>query len=324
MQPDARAGRRGDDRARKVAAGDAERGQPLERRADPDAHDHQRGRHEGAAGRRVAERRRRTSAAGSRPTRAIRVEGYEDVWAGGDNAAVPLPTRSAWTRASVPAGRALRDEAGLPDRQEHRPGDPGPASRRRSASRASARARRWARRSAVAELQGHRDHRACPPGSIWRLLLAYYFPSWDRRLRLLTDWLIWPLVGRDIVELRTAPPGEYEVRHNVFQPGEVVAQEERTGKYIHVIVEGEVEILNKEGDLEQVLDDARAGRPLRHALDELVRPRDRHARRRMVRTVAHAPRPGAAAPGGAAARPVSSSRSQGTSPRSWTPAASKR
>jgi NADH dehydrogenase len=109
------------------------------------------------------------------------------------------------------------------------------------------------RRSGVGELKGI-EVTGFPAWLLWRLLLAYYFPTWDRRLRLMTDWLIWPIVGRDIVELRGVRPDEYDIKHNVFQVGEVIAQEERTGKYIHVIVEGEVELLLKEDGMEQVLD----------------------------------------------------------------------
>jgi NADH:ubiquinone reductase (H+-translocating) len=183
---------------------------------------------------------------------AIRVEGFDNVWACGDNAAVRLPNSFGMDTgrtcppvalyAMMQGGRIGKNidltVQGRKPRTFRFPGLGQGAS--------------VGKRSAVVELKGI-EITGLPAWLIWRLLLAYFFPSWDRRLRLFTDWLIWPLVGRDIVELRTAPPGEYEVRHNVFQPGEVVAQEERTGKYIHVIVEGEVEILNKDGDLEQVL-----------------------------------------------------------------------
>ena len=36
----------------------------------------------------------------------------------------------------------------------------------------------------------------------WRSVVwGYAIPSWDRRFRLLADWLIWPFVGRDIVQM---------------------------------------------------------------------------------------------------------------------------
>ena len=184
---------------------------------------------------------------------AIRVEGFDNVWACGDNAAVRLPNSFGMDTgrtcppvalyAMMQGGRIGKNIDRVVQGRKPRPFRFVGLGQGASVGK----------RSAVVELKGI-EITGLPAWLIWRLLLAYFFPSWDRRLRLFTDWMIWPLVGRDIVELRTSPPGEYEVRHNVFQPGEVVAQEERTGKYIHVIVEGEVEILNKDGDLEQVLD----------------------------------------------------------------------
>lgn len=184
---------------------------------------------------------------------AIRVEGLENLWAAGDCAAVRLPNTFGMN-----TGRSCPPVALYAMKQGYRIGkniDLAVQSRKPRTFRfpGLGQGASVGKRSAVVELKGI-EITGLPAWLIWRLLLTYFFPSWDRRLRLMTDWLIWPLVGRDIVELRTAPPGEYEVRHNVFQPGEIVAQEERTGKYIHVIVEGEVEILNKDGDMEQVLD----------------------------------------------------------------------
>jgi NADH dehydrogenase len=76
------------------------------------------------------------------------------------------------------------------------------------------------RRTAVAEVKGVRV-RGLLAWLIWRTLLVYYFPTWDRRLRLLADWLIWPIVGRDIVEMGIEDADDYELKHNLFQPGEV-------------------------------------------------------------------------------------------------------
>src|SRR3954466_664629 len=178
-----------------------------------------------------------------------RVPGHEGVlWAAGDNAAVPLPFKKGQTCPPVAiyamyAGKRIGKNIilGVDGRKPKKFRFPGIGQ---GAS--------VGRRSAVAELKGI-EMTGLPAWLIWRLLLTYYFPSWDRRVRLVTDWLIWPLVGRDIVELRSQAAGDYEVRQNVFQPGEIVAEEERTGRYIHIIVEGEIQILHKEGDLEQVL-----------------------------------------------------------------------
>ena len=180
---------------------------------------------------------------------ACRVPGHDGVWAAGDCASVPLPGKAGATCPQVALyamkhGRLIgKNLVRVADGKEPKPFTfPGLGQ---GAS--------VGRRSGVGEVKGL-EIKGFPAWLVWRLLLVYYFPSWDRRLRLMADWLIWPIVGRDIVELRASRSDEYDIRHNVFQPGEVIAQEERTGKYIHVIVEGEVELLLQEDGLEQVLD----------------------------------------------------------------------
>ena len=178
-----------------------------------------------------------------------RVPGHDDVWAAGDCAAVPLPGAK---------GRACPQVALYAMKQGRRIG----GNLARSVEGKKLKPFRFpglgqgasvGRRSGVGEVKGI-EIKGFPAWLVWRLLLAYYFPSWDRRLRLLADWVIWPLVGRDIVELRSARSQDYDIRHNVFQPGELIAQEERTGKYVHVIVDGEVELLSAQQGHEQVLD----------------------------------------------------------------------
>jgi NADH dehydrogenase len=96
-------------------------------------------------------------------------------------------------------------------------------------------------RYAVGELKGIQVW-GLPAWLLWRGFLFRYFPSWEGRLRMLADWVIWPLVGRDIVELRPKALSSYDITANVFQPGEVVVRERQAGRYIHIILEGEVEI----------------------------------------------------------------------------------
>ena len=77
-------------------------------------------------------------------------------------------------------------------------------------------------------------------------------PTWDRRLRLLADWLVWPLVGRDVAQTGPSQITAYDVRHHVYQPGETIAHSGRPVRLVHVIVEGEVEVL-AEGDGQEAI-----------------------------------------------------------------------
>lgn len=179
----------------------------------------------------------------------LRVPGHDGIWAGGDCAAVPLPKVAQATCPPV-AIYAMKQGHQLGKNLVRMVEGKGPEAFRFPGLGQGASV---GRRSGVGELRGI-EVTGFPAWLLWRLLLTYYFPTWDRRLRLMTDWLIWPIVGRDIVELRGVRSDEYDIKHNVFQAGEVVAHEQRTGKYIHVIVDGEVEMLLHKDGSEEVLD----------------------------------------------------------------------
>ena len=179
--------------------------------------------------------------------RTGRVEGHENVWAGGDCAAFPMPRGGDSPSVALYAykhgthiGKNLRRTL-VEQKRPKRFRFPGLGQ---GAS--------IGRRTAVAELYGV-EITGLLAWLIWRVLLTYYFPSWDRRLHLMADWVIWPLVGRDVVAMRVGEGGEYEVRHNVYQPGEVIVTEQRAGRFIHILVEGEVEILHSARGHEVIL-----------------------------------------------------------------------
>ena len=182
-----------------------------------------------------------------RTERTGRVVGHEDIWAGGDCSAFPMPRGGDSPAVALNAyehgkriGRNLRRTLieGRPPKPFRFPGIGQGAS--------------IGNRSAVAELYGV-EVRGLTAWLIWRFMLTIYFPSWDRRIRLMADWLIWPIVGRDVVSMRVSDASDYEVRHNVFQPGETIVSEQRAGRFIHIIIDGEVEILHSSKGMEAVL-----------------------------------------------------------------------
>jgi NADH dehydrogenase len=96
---------------------------------------------------------------------------------------------------------------------------------------------------------------------IWRVVLwTIAVPSWDRRLRLLADWAIWPIVGRDIVQMGPSEMAAYDVRHHVYQAGETIADSARPVRLVHIIVEGNVEIVRSlDGGKTELLETIGAG-----------------------------------------------------------------
>jgi NADH:ubiquinone reductase (H+-translocating) len=170
-----------------------------------------------------------------RTDRFCRVLGHENVWAGGDCACVPHPDGGTCPPVGIYAlkhglriGRNIgRVVAGKEPRPFRYPGLGQGVS--------------IGRRTAVGEVKGV-PIRGLLCWVVWRSMLFYFFPTWDRRLRLLADWSIWPIVGRDVVWMWRDPKADYDVRHNVYQPGELIVDRARRVRYVHVLLEGEVEL----------------------------------------------------------------------------------
>ncbi len=100
------------------------------------------------------------------------------------------------------------------------------------------------RRTAVVELRGVRIT-GLLAWIFWRVLLVYYFPTWDRRLRLIADWMIWPVVGRDIVEMSIGNADDMGISNNLYPAGEKITDLARSVTYEHLITKGEVELIYK-------------------------------------------------------------------------------
>ena len=166
----------------------------------------------------------------------LRVKGREDVWAVGDCAAVPHPAGGTCPPVALYAeqqglrvgrnvARAARGEA--PKRFRRAPHMQGISI---------------GGRTAVGEIRGI-PLRGTMPWVVWRMAISRVIPSWDRRIRVAVDWLLWPLVGRDIVQVGPSERDDYDVRHNVFQPGETIVERARPVRFVHIIVEGQADLL---------------------------------------------------------------------------------
>jgi NADH:quinone reductase (non-electrogenic) len=172
----------------------------------------------------------------------LRVPGYDGVWAAGDCAAAPHPKGGTCPPVALYAcrlGRQLGENVARVVR-----GDPPRPSRVNVRMQGVS----IGRRTAVGELGGIGLH-GLLPWLFWRSVVLSVIPSWDRRVRTVSDWLVWPLVGRDVVQLGSARPDDYEVEHHVFQPGESMLERHRPVRYVHVILEGAAEVTGQAGTI---------------------------------------------------------------------------
>ncbi|HEV7402411.1 MAG TPA: FAD-dependent oxidoreductase [Chthoniobacteraceae bacterium] len=165
----------------------------------------------------------------------MRVPGAEHVWAAGDCAAAPHPEGGTCPPLALYAQRGgalaganiLRTLAG----------------RRLKAFSFSGlgEACTLGHGSAVAYLKGIRV-----TGWLawigWRAIIwTMFVPAWDRKVRLLADWLLTACLGRDVVNPRIE--GRHEVSQAWFEAGQVILAPGEPSLFHYVVQTGEVEVL---------------------------------------------------------------------------------
>ena len=163
--------------------------------------------------------------------RTLRVPGLHDVWAAGDCASIEHPKggfvpSTAWwgmMTGQTAAANLRRSIAGKKEKFFNKAG--------------LGQAVSIGRRTAVGELWGI-PLKGTFAWIMWRMVLYFYFPFSDRKIRLLVDWLIWPFMGRDIVEMSTDDTDHFEIRRVKFQPGEIIVKEGHTTHSVYLIRQG--------------------------------------------------------------------------------------
>lgn len=168
-----------------------------------------------------------------------RVPDAQGVWAAGDCAAVPHPEGGycpALAIYAMHAGRTIgRNLTRLVDEAPLEPftftafGDACSLGRRR----------------AVAHLYGVPFYGTLA-WVMWRLIFLSYVPLWDRRVRLLLDWLLTPFTGRELSQLRLGDP--IGVDRELYEPGQVIVRQGDVGRRMHLVSKGEVEVVRQRED----------------------------------------------------------------------------
>jgi NADH dehydrogenase len=164
----------------------------------------------------------------------VRVLGEEHVWAAGDCAAVPHPRGGVCPAVAVFAMSQGRQVA----RNILRSVRGRPLGRYRFTGLGDA--CELGRRRAIAHVKGVKL-KGFLAWVVWRAFFLYFVPTRDRQLRILLDWLVTPLVGRDIVDVRAWEP--YGLRREHYEPGQEIVRQGDLGQTLYVIWQGEVEVV---------------------------------------------------------------------------------
>lgn len=162
----------------------------------------------------------------------------DDVWAGGDCASMPHPDGGVCPQVAVHAMMGGRHVgANILRRLKGKPLRPFRFSGLGEACSLG-------QRHAVYHLKGFRMY-GRTAWLLWRLTFLGFIPSWERRLRILSDWLVVGLFGRDIVNVQMHEP--FGVRPEVYEPGQPIVREGEVGRHLYLIKEGEVEVVRRVG-----------------------------------------------------------------------------
>lgn len=169
----------------------------------------------------------------------LRVQGVADVWSAGDCAAVPNPDGGTCPPLAIwamTAGRQMgRNIAAVLAGRSPRPyrftglGD----------------ACVLGHRSAVGHLKGVQL-----TGFVgylgWRFFMVLYLPAWEKKLRLVVDWLLAPIFGRDLIDTRVHRP--LDVVAVFYEPGQDIVREGEIGNELYIVRSGEVDVVKRRVD----------------------------------------------------------------------------
>ena len=166
-----------------------------------------------------------------------RVAPPSSVWAGGDCAATPHPRGGTYPPLAIYAmaagWRIGRNILRVIDGRE-----PGPARFTGIGDAVS-----LGRRRAVGHFKGIPIY-GFPGWVVWRVSLLAFMPTWDRRVRTLLDWLLTPLFGRDVVNMRLQQP--VGVGRELYEAGQEIIRQGDIGRRLYLVLKGEVEVVKRD------------------------------------------------------------------------------
>jgi NADH dehydrogenase len=87
---------------------------------------------------------------------------------------------------------------------------------------------------------------------LWRTIYLLKLPGLDRKVRVVTGWLLDLLLPPDIVQLKT--DRAFTIRREHYEPHQVICREGDRGDWLYIIVDGELEVhrhVPDQGDLLQ-------------------------------------------------------------------------
>ncbi len=168
----------------------------------------------------------------------MQVKGYENIWALGDCALIPLeedtfspPTAQFAIRQAKQLAKNLTAQL---KGEEKKPFHFSALGMLGSLGH----------HSAVAQLFGRFHFSGFFAWLLWRFIYWLKLPGFDRKIKVAAFWFLDLFVPAETVQLKLAPSQGIAQLH--FEPGEIIFNEGDFGDFLYIIAQGEVEVFSKE------------------------------------------------------------------------------
>ena len=176
----------------------------------------------------------------------LQVEGYKDLWALGDCAAVPNLEESGFCPPT--AQFAIRQAKILAHNIiSSLRGNKMKEFRFKAIGMMGA----LGHHSAVAELFGKFQFSGIFAWFLWRMIYWAKLPGVTRKIKVIFSWFLDVLIPIEAVQIKAAPTQGIARLH--FEPGDIIFHEGDVGDYLYIIVDGDVQIYKTKEGKEQIL-----------------------------------------------------------------------
>jgi NADH dehydrogenase len=174
----------------------------------------------------------------------LRVIHQDGVWAAGDCAAMPHPDGGTCPAVAIYAMMAGRQIA----RNIYRLSQGKTPKPYRFTGLGDACA--LGNMKAISQVKGIRFY-GLPAWIVWRSFFLYFVPSRERKLRIMADWLLSPLFGREIIDVRIDEP--QGIRAMMFEPGQIIIRQGDVGRSMYAIMSGEAHVIRTDEKGEETI-----------------------------------------------------------------------
>lgn len=177
----------------------------------------------------------------------LQVHGTENVWAIGDNAAIPLPSNNKYL--SPPTAQfAVRE--GICCAKNIKARVLGKKTKNFAFKEMGMMAALGHRR-AIAQLFGFIRLSGFVAWVFWRAAYWAKLPGFNRKIKVLFSWILDTLIPQESVQLKAETKSG--ITHLHFIKGDTIFHKGDVGDFLYVIVEGEVEVVHTENGEDKVI-----------------------------------------------------------------------